>query len=121
MKVIAYLLLLIVFDSIITQWYTGFMDDRKKTLAAISVIVGFLLLVALIVGVLVSGKKILSPVPEDDAIKIIFVSPTAIVSPALTATPTPSLKTTGTKTPTPTKKPTSTTTPEASKSATPTP
>jgi hypothetical protein len=52
------------------------MDDRRRTLAAITLIVGFLVLVAVIVGVLVSGKKILSPVPEDSAIKIIFVTPT---------------------------------------------
>jgi hypothetical protein len=52
------------------------MDDRRRTLAAIALIVGFLVLVAVIVGVLVSGKKILSPVPEDSAIKIIFVTPT---------------------------------------------
>jgi len=53
------------------------MDDRKRTLAAITLIVGFLILVAVIVGIVVSAKKIVSPVPEDDsAIKIIFVSPT---------------------------------------------
>lgn len=51
--------------------------DRRRTLAAITLIVGFLVLVAVIVGVLVSGKKILSPVPEDSsAIKIIFITPT---------------------------------------------
>lgn len=50
-------------------------SDRRRTLAAITLIVGFLVLVAVIVGVLVSGRKILSPVPEDSAIKIIFVSP----------------------------------------------
>ncbi len=53
------------------------MDDRRRTLAAITVIVGFLVLIAVIVGVLVTGKKIISPVPEDtSAIKIIFVTPT---------------------------------------------
>lgn len=53
------------------------MDDRRRTLAAMTLIVGFLILVAVIVGVLVSGKKIVSPVPEDNsAIKIIFISPT---------------------------------------------
>ena len=55
------------------------MDDRRRTLAAITLIVGFLILVAVIVGVLVSGRKVLSPVPEDDsAIKIIFVTSTPI-------------------------------------------
>jgi hypothetical protein len=64
------------------------MDDRRRTLAAITLIVGFLVLVAVIVGVLVSGRKVLSPVPEDDsAIKIIFVTPTPTQMP-LTVTPT---------------------------------
>lgn len=65
------------------------MDDRRRTLAAITLIVGFLVLVAVIVGVLVSGKKILSPVPEDSsAIKIIFITPTPTQVP-ISATPTP--------------------------------
>ena len=54
------------------------MDDRRRTLAAITVIIGILVLVSIVVGMLVSGKKILSPVPEDNAIKIIFVSPSTI-------------------------------------------
>ncbi len=62
------------------------MDDRRRTLAAITVIIGLLVLVSIVVGVLVSGKKILSPVPEDNAIKIIFVSPSPI--PVVSATPT---------------------------------
>ncbi len=72
------------------------MDDRRRTLAAITLIVGFLVLVAVIVGVLLSGKKVLSPVPEDEsAIKIIFITPTPtqapIASPTVKpkATPTP--------------------------------
>lgn len=64
------------------------MDDRRRTLAAITLIVGFLVLVAVIVGVLVSGRKVLSPVPEDEgAIKIIFITPTPTQSP-LSVTPT---------------------------------
>lgn len=63
------------------------MDDRRKTLAAITILVGFFLIIAMIVGVLVSGKKILSPVPDEGAIRIIFVTPTPI--PALSASPTP--------------------------------
>jgi len=70
------------------------MDDRKRTLAAITVIIGILVLISIVVGVLVSGKKVLSPVPEDNAIKIIFVSPSTI--PVVTSTPQLS--------PTPTKK-----------------
>lgn len=72
------------------------MDDRRRTLAAITLIVGFLVLVAVIVGVLVSGRKVLSPVPEDDsAIKIIFISPTPAQAP-ISVTPTVTLKATPT-------------------------
>lgn len=68
------------------------MDDRRRTLAAITLIIGFLVLVAVIVGVLVSGKKIISPVPEDtSAIKIIFITPTPTQIP-VTVTPTPTPK-----------------------------
>lgn len=63
------------------------MDDRRKTLAAVTILVGFFLIIAIIVGVLVSGKKILSPVPDEGAIRIIFVTPTPI--PAVSASPTP--------------------------------
>ena len=67
------------------------MDDRRRTLAAMTLIVGFLILVAIVVGVLVSGKKVLSPVPEEEsAIKIIFVTPT----PMPTNSPVPAAKTT---------------------------
>ena len=60
------------------------MDDRRRTLAAITFLVGCLILVAVIVGIVVSSSKIISPVQEDrNAIKIIFVTPTS----APTATP----------------------------------
>lgn len=63
------------------------MDDRRRTLAAITLIIGFLVIVAVIVGIIVSGKKTISPVPEDtSAIKIIFVTPT------FTPIPTPAKK-----------------------------
>ncbi|OGG11784.1 hypothetical protein A2Z00_01800 [Candidatus Gottesmanbacteria bacterium RBG_13_45_10] len=66
------------------------MDDRTKTLAAVTVIVGVCVFVAIVVGVLVSGKKIVSPVPEENAIQIIFVSPSPITAtPTLTETPSP--------------------------------
>lgn len=71
------------------------MDDRTRTLAAITVIIGIFVLVAIVVGLLVSGKTVLSPVPEDNAIKIIFVSPST--APVVPSTPT--------LTPTPTEKP----------------
>ena len=73
------------------------MDDRRRTLAAITLIVGFLVLVAVVVGVLVSGKKVLSPVPEDtSAIKIIFITTTPIQAPA-SLTPTIKSKATPTE------------------------
>ncbi|MBI5449115.1 hypothetical protein HY948_02245 [Candidatus Gottesmanbacteria bacterium] len=53
------------------------MDDRRRTLAAIAILVGFFVLVALVGGMIFSGSKILSPVPDESAIKIIFVTPTA--------------------------------------------
>jgi hypothetical protein len=77
------------------------MDDRRRTLAAVTVIIGVLVLVAVVVGILMSSKKVLSPVPEDNAIKIIFVSPSPM--PAVSATPletpTGSPKVTPTETP----------------------
>jgi hypothetical protein len=73
------------------------MDDRRRTLAAITLIVGFLILVAIVVGVLVSGKKIVSPVPEDtSAIKIIFITPTP---PFANGGATPTIKPTATPEP----------------------
>lgn len=85
------------------------MEDRQKTLAAVAIIIGFIVLVIIVVGTLVSGKKIVSPVPEEGAIKIIFVTPTPTIAPipAETATPTPTKKVTlkptatGSATPTP--------------------
>ncbi|MEK7543279.1 MAG: hypothetical protein AAB557_00260 [Patescibacteria group bacterium] len=88
------------------------MDDQKKTIAAITLIVVFVCFVALLVGFLVSRKKsIVSPVPEEGAIRIIFVSPTVTPPPASlpstspTSTPKPTPKPTikSTATPTPTK------------------
>lgn len=66
------------------------MDDRKRTLAAVTIIVAFLVLVAVVVGVLVTGNKVVSPVPDENAIKIIFISPTPQISPSpATVTPSP--------------------------------
>ena len=52
------------------------MDERSRTLARLTVIVGFLLLVVIVVGALIGTKRIISPVPDEGAIKIIFISPT---------------------------------------------
>lgn len=67
------------------------MDDKRRTLAAITLIIGVLVIVAVVVGITFSGKKVISPVPEDSsAIKIIFITPTPTPAPAAgKATPTP--------------------------------
>jgi len=63
------------------------MDDRRKTLTAITIIIGFFVFVIMVVGVVISRKKIISPVPEDNAIKIIFITPTPTASASPSATP----------------------------------
>ena len=80
------------------------MDDRRRTLAAITVLIGLVVLVIIVIGILVSGKKVLSPVPEEDAIRIIFVSPSPVVlmSSTPTGSPNPSVKSKSTATPKPT-------------------
>ena len=80
------------------------MDDRRRTLAAITVLIGFVVLIIIVIGILVSGKKVVSPVPEEDAIRIIFVSPSPVVlmSSTPTGSPTPSVKSKSTATPKPT-------------------
>lgn len=101
------------------------MDDRRKTIAAITIIVGILALILIVIGVLVAGNKTVSPVPDEGAIKIIFVSPTPVViaSPSATLTPTKVATPTKKSTPKATATPRSTVTPtqNASASATPTP
>lgn len=74
------------------------MDDRRKTIAALTIIIGGVVFAVIVVGVLISRKKVVSPVPDEGAIKVIFISPTPIVaatqtpqvtvSPASTARPT---------------------------------
>lgn len=61
------------------------MEERRKTVAALTVLAGITLLVALIVGFIASSKKTVSPIPEEGAIRVIFISPTII--PAVTNTP----------------------------------
>jgi hypothetical protein len=75
------------------------MDDRRRTLAALTVIIVGIVFVVIFIGVLLSGKKVLSPVPEDSAIKIIFVSPSPIQTITSTESPSPSSKPTSTPKP----------------------
>jgi hypothetical protein len=65
------------------------MDDRKRTLAAITVIIGFLVIVIVVIGAVASSRKVISPIPDDNAIRIIFLSPTPI--PVVTTTPVPAV------------------------------
>jgi hypothetical protein len=51
-------------------------EDRNRTLAAVTVIIGAVVLVVLIVGIIVTRNTLVSPVPESNAIKIIFLTPT---------------------------------------------
>jgi hypothetical protein len=51
-------------------------SDRRKTLMAITIIIAFFILIMITVGLWIAGKGVISPVPPDNAIKIIFISPT---------------------------------------------
>lgn len=66
------------------------MDDRIKTVAAVGIILGIFFLIVITI-VLLTGKKVLSPVPEEGAIKIIFLTPTPVLlgSPSATLSVTP--------------------------------
>ena len=64
------------------------MDDRRKTIAAITLITGFVILIVVILGVVMSRGKILSPVPDESVIRVIFISPTPVVVASPSAVPT---------------------------------
>ena len=70
------------------------MDERTRTVAATGIVLGFFLIILIIVGILLTGKKVLSPVPEEGAIKIIFLTPTpfSAASPSANSTVTPTIK-----------------------------
>lgn len=101
------------------------MDDRRKTIAALTMIVGVIVLVVVIVGVFLSRKQIVSPVPDEGAIRVIFISPTTIpvatLEPSPAATSKPTAKPTTKPTVKPTAKPTSAATPSATVKPSPTP
>jgi len=65
------------------------MEERTKTIAAITILVGFVVLVIVVIGIIISGRKVISPVPAEGSIKIIFISPTPIpiVTASASATP----------------------------------
>ena len=64
-------------------------EDRSRTLAAVTVIIGAILLVVLIVGIILTRNTLVSPVPESNAIKIIFLTPTptGFIRPTAVSTP----------------------------------
>lgn len=70
--------------------YNRTMDDRTKTLAAISLIAGAAICVVIILFVSLTGRKTLSPIPDEGAIRIVFISPTLVpvFQPSPTASPT---------------------------------
>jgi len=59
------------------------MDERRRSLAVLTVLIALFILVIVVVGMIISSRRVLSPVPEDNAIKIIFVTPT-VTPPAVT-------------------------------------
>lgn len=66
------------------------MEERTKTIAAIAILVGIAALILIIIGVVVTGKKVVSPIPDEGAIKIIFITPAPSPTvPTATATATP--------------------------------
>ena len=66
------------------------MEERKKTVAAVAIIIVILVFFVIGVTVFLSGKKVISPVPDEGAIKIIFVTPTP--SAMITSTPSGQVK-----------------------------
>ncbi len=52
------------------------MEERTKTIAAISILIGIAFIILIIIGIVATGKKVVSPIPTDSAIKIIFITPT---------------------------------------------
>lgn len=54
------------------------MDDRTRTVAAVSIIVGFVVLAAIVTGIVLTSRKVVSPLQDESAIKIIVLTPTPV-------------------------------------------
>jgi hypothetical protein len=68
------------------------MEERTKTIAAIAILIGIAVLILIVIGVVVTGKKVVSPIPDEGAIKIIFITPApASIMPTATVSATPGL------------------------------
>lgn len=63
------------------------MDDRQKTIAALTIIALVVVCIVIIIGLVVSSRRVVSPVPDEGAIKVIFISPTTKLSAPVTPTP----------------------------------
>jgi ABC-type sugar transport system permease subunit len=64
------------------------MEEKTKTVAAVTILIGFVVVVLVVIGIVLSGKKVVSPVPPEGSIKIIFITPTMIPVATTSATPT---------------------------------
>lgn len=63
------------------------MDERKKTLAAVTVLVGIIIFIIIIIGVIVSSRNVVSPIPDEQVLRVIFITPTPeLEKPVLDAT-----------------------------------
>jgi len=65
------------------------MEERTKTIAAVTILVSIAVLIVIVIGIMLSSKKVISPVPAEGSIKIIFISPTPIPGPPATSSSTP--------------------------------
>jgi hypothetical protein len=52
------------------------MDDRSKTVVAIGILIGFSLVCISAIVYFIGNSKVISPIPEENAIIITIISPT---------------------------------------------
>lgn len=64
------------------------MDDKRKTVMAVIVIIAFMAIIIISLAALLSRKNTLSPVPDEPAIRIIFITPTPVITISITPAPT---------------------------------
>ncbi len=65
------------------------MEERTKTIAAITILAGIVALVVIVIGIFINERKTISPVPPEASIKIIFVSPSPVPPASSSATVSP--------------------------------
>ncbi len=54
------------------------MEDRKKTITAVALLLLCIFILLILAASLLFRKKTVSPIPDDMAIEIIFISPTLV-------------------------------------------